>query len=313
MSTDDVNDWKEIEIASGARVRIKALNTLAEMKHPVDLQREIWGYGEEGQAYPYPKRCLFEFVESGGLVGCAYVEERPVGFSAAWIGWDKKLKTYYLHSQLVGLIPEYQNSGIGYHFKLQQREYAQKMGLHLIKWTFDPTKTRNAYLNLRKLGGITRTYTRDYYGNLQSAFNPGLATDRFWVEWYVDSDHVNDRIKGKLDTPQLENTSTINRLQIDDDGMMHLKDYSLIQSTEQLLFELPYDFSTLAERNIAAARNWQNGLRDVFSHYFDSGYVVDDLWIKDDEVTKKVFYKLRKAKPEVFFNLHHRRELSKGD
>lgn len=178
---------------NGENVEIKSLETLDEMKLVVGLQRDIWGYGNPDAAFPYPDRCLFEFAESGGLVGGAFVNDKIIGFSAAWLGKDKKLNKQYLHSQLVGILEESRSLGVGEKLKLHQKEYAQSIDIDLIKWTFDPLKTRNANLNIKKLRAIVRNYTPDYYGNLQSAFNKGLATDRFWVEWYVDSSRVTNK------------------------------------------------------------------------------------------------------------------------
>lgn len=52
--------------------------------------------------------------------------------------------------------PAYQNCGIGYCFKLTQREAAVAQGVDLITWTFDPLASLNARLNLYKLGCIAQ-------------------------------------------------------------------------------------------------------------------------------------------------------------
>ncbi|MFN7927632.1 MAG: hypothetical protein U0Y68_06745 [Blastocatellia bacterium] len=52
-------------------------------------------------------------------------------------------------------------------------------GLPLMVWTFDPVQSRNAYLNIVKLGAVVRKYKVNYYGNYStSTLHRGLDTDR---------------------------------------------------------------------------------------------------------------------------------------
>jgi predicted GNAT superfamily acetyltransferase len=284
---------KEITLGS-ERVKIKALHTLEEMKLVVAMQEEIWKYGLPGNAFPYPDRCLFEFAESGGLVGGAFNQDGMIGFSAAWLGFDKRLGKRYLHSQLVGIREERRNSGVGYHLKLHQRDYAREMDLDLIKWTFDPTKTRNANLNIRKLGGIVRTYTPDYYGNLQSTFNKGLATDRFWVEWYIDSARVTGRVDKKLSAVDAVGYPVVNNLAAGAGKWKTLASYRLDVVEPEILVEVPADFELVLNESLDAAKEWQRGLREIFTSYFGMGYVVDDLVVVGDG-GGRVFYKLNRV------------------
>ena len=70
-------------------------------------------------------------------------------------------------------------------------------GIDLIVWTFDPLQSRNAYLNIEKLGCIIREYSVNIYPGSGSQFNAGLETDRFTPEWWIGSRRVKDRIAGK--------------------------------------------------------------------------------------------------------------------
>ncbi len=279
---------------NGGNVEIKSLETLEEMKLVVDLQRDIWGYGKPDTAFPYPDRCLFEFAESGGLVGGAFIDDKIIGFSAAWLGKDKNLNKQYLHSELVGILEDYRSFGVGEKLKIHQREYAQSIDIDLIKWTFDPLKTRNANLNIKKLRAIVRTYTPDYYGNLQSAFNKGLATDRFWVEWYVNSGRVtNKQIQSSLAPENIE-SFLINRIN-DENGLPKIDSYDLDKNQEILLIEIPSNFDEILDKDIQVAKDWQSSFRNIFQSYFHNGYILTDFFVQKFGDKTKNYYQISKS------------------
>ena len=61
-------------------------------------------------------------------------------------------------------------------------------------WTYDPLESRNAYLNVHKLGAACRSYIRDYYGPMADGLNVGLPSDRLRVEWWISSERVRRRV-----------------------------------------------------------------------------------------------------------------------
>ena len=70
---------------------------------------------------------------------------------------------------------DYRNGGLGRRLKLLQREDALARGIELIEWTFDPLEIKNAYLNIEKLGAISRRYNINQYGITSSPLQGGLA------------------------------------------------------------------------------------------------------------------------------------------
>ena len=54
----------------------------------------------------------------------------------------------YLHSHMLGVLPEFRRQGLGQRLKLEQRREALARGIGLIEWTFDPLELNNAHLNL---------------------------------------------------------------------------------------------------------------------------------------------------------------------
>jgi len=66
----------------------------------------------------------------------------------------------------------------------------------LIEWTFDPLEIKNAYLNLMRLGAITRRYNINQYGITSSPLQGGLPTDRLVAEWWLSSNRVRTLLDG---------------------------------------------------------------------------------------------------------------------
>src|ERR1700759_5065554 len=138
---------KAAEIAEGGMgldkgKKVGSLDDAEEMRVEVELQQQVWGYSEIDTV---PEQMFIVAKESGGQVLVAYEQQRPVGFALAFAGIHHKQS--YLHSHMVGVIPEFQNRGVGRVLKLAQREDAIKRGIDLIEWTFDPLQLKNAHFN----------------------------------------------------------------------------------------------------------------------------------------------------------------------
>ena len=85
---------------------------------------------------------------------------------------------------------DHRNGGLGRRLKLLQREDALSCGIDLIEWTFDPLEIKNAYLNIEKLGAISRRYNINQYGITSSPLQGGLPSDRLIAEWWLRSKRV---------------------------------------------------------------------------------------------------------------------------
>jgi predicted GNAT superfamily acetyltransferase len=103
----------------------------------------------------------------------------------------------HLHSHRVGVLPDYQNSGIGRMLKLAQRKDALARGIGTVQWSFDPMQQRNAHFNLMKLGGVARHYIPNLYGTTSSPLHGGLPTDRLLIEWELESPRVEQVLRGE--------------------------------------------------------------------------------------------------------------------
>ena len=286
---------RQIKTASGM-VHIRTLNSLEEMYPLIDLQRQIWGFGKVGSDPPCPVRTMFALSESGGHLAAAFLNDLAIGFSVAWMGQLKEYNEPYLHSQMLGVLKEYRHLSIGYNLKLYQRSFAIKNGVKLIKWTFDPLRTANSNLNVRKLGSIISTYHCDYYGNVASHFTQELPTDRVWAEWHVDSKMVKDRLclsfqpmEQKPDLIQVNKVRSEEKLKL----TVKFMEYDLEQSEKQLLVEVPSDFDAICHEDRSMALDWRKKIRKILQHYFNQGYVVSDFLVISG-LPRQTFYLLNK-------------------
>ncbi len=168
-------------------VPIRDLVAGDQFREVVRLQQTIWGFDD---ADLLPVRFFVVASKIGGQVFGAYDtgsgEERMVAFCLAIPGLKPDGKTY-LHSHMLGVLPEYRNSGLGRRLKLHQKDNALARGLDLIEWTFDPLEIKNAYFNIVRLGAVVRRYTRNTYGVTSSRLSAGLPTDRCTAEWWIRS------------------------------------------------------------------------------------------------------------------------------
>ena len=174
-------------------IEIRALTSHADFQEAVRLQQEIWGF-EEIELLPL--RLFVVATKVGGQAFGAFDEKRMIGFCLAIPGLKPGGKSY-LHSHMLGVMPGYQNSGVGRKLKLAQREEALGRGIELIEWTFDPLEIKNAYFNMERLGGIVRRYVLNQYGTTTSHLHGGLPTDRCIAEWWIASPRARAIVAGE--------------------------------------------------------------------------------------------------------------------
>jgi predicted GNAT superfamily acetyltransferase len=177
-------------------IQIRAPQDTQEMRFGVLLQKQVWGYTEIDTV---PEQMFIVAKESGGQVLFAFDQDNPIGLALAFAAMHDG--TIYLHSHMVGVVPGYQNRGVGRLLKFAQRDDAVARGINLIEWTFDPLQLRNAHFNLVRLGAIARRYLPNFYGRTSSPLHAGLPTDRLVAEWWIQSTRVADILGGERNVP----------------------------------------------------------------------------------------------------------------
>lgn len=173
-------------------VLIRMATRLEEFQQCVDIQGAVWGYDD---ADIVPRRMFLLAMKIGGQVFGAFSREKMVGFAMALPAYREGQA--YLHSHMLAVLPEYRNVGLGRRLKLAQRDDAIARGIERMEWTFDPLETKNAYLNIAKLGAISRRYEANFYGPSTSPLQGGLPTDRLYAEWWLRSPRVEQVLRGE--------------------------------------------------------------------------------------------------------------------
>ncbi len=192
------------EAINPEQIVIRRCHDRAELEACVRLQKEVWNF-TDAELVPLPLFVVAQRI--GGQVLGAFDGDDLIGFALAIPG--ARAGHPFLHSHMLAVRVGYRNTGIGRRIKLFQREDALTRGFELIEWTFDPLEIKNAYLNLERLGAITRRYNINQYGTMSSPLHGGLPTDRLVAEWWLRSRRVTTLMESgaRPDFPVEENIS----------------------------------------------------------------------------------------------------------
>ena len=176
-------------------VELRRCHGIEDFRACVALQKEVWNFTD---AELVPLRMFVVADKVGGQVMGAFESNVMVGFALSVPG--TRSGHIYLHSHMLAVRKDHRNSGLGRRLKMMQREDALARGIELIEWTFDPLEIKNAYLNIEKLGAISRRYNINQYGITSSPLQGGLPSDRLIAEWWLKSQRVEKLLQyGKND------------------------------------------------------------------------------------------------------------------
>jgi predicted GNAT superfamily acetyltransferase len=179
-------------------IEIRECVTLDELAECVQLQRDVFALPEQELS---PVRHFVVTRNAGGFTLGAYDGDRLAGFVLSVPAFSRDERAFYSH--MTGVRAEYQSLGIGAKLKWAQRTRALAEGVRNIKWTFEPIKARNAYFNLEKLGAVVAEYQVNFYGTDYETAPEiagekfGLASDRLFAEWHLESEKVKALADGR--------------------------------------------------------------------------------------------------------------------
>jgi predicted GNAT superfamily acetyltransferase len=273
--------------------RFRRLHKPEEFRALSDVQRVTWGLTDEPAVPPAVQRAI---QDHGGLVLGAFADVHLAGFALGFLGWDGSALYHYSH--LTAVRPEYQNHHLGIRLKIFQREEVQRQGLSQIRWVFDPLQSRNAMVNLRKLGGRVTGYKVHYFGQAGSELDRGSETDRLTVEWDLASPAVARRLAGHLpstaeDSERFAASEAIIETEPGDTGMR--VPVAVSEPTrDRAHLEIPFDVALVREHEPTALLRWRRAVRDAFRAAFDVGYQVDDFAVVRPEHERRSYYLLSK-------------------
>jgi predicted GNAT superfamily acetyltransferase len=259
---------------------IRLVETADEMPGVEALQRLVWP-GSETEVIP--AHMLLAVVHNGGLALGAYVDGEIVGLVFGFPGFyatpdGPRLKH---HSHILAVQPDWRDKGLGFALKRAQWQLVRRQGIDRITWTYDPLLSRNAHLNITRLGTVCNTYRPAEYGEMSDSLNVGLPTDRFQVDWWVFSKRVERRLSRRsrpaltldayLTAEALLFEASRNR-----GPALCPPEHIPPLAGSLLLVEIPGDFLALKQADLTLGRDWRFYSREVFETAFAAGYLITD-------------------------------------
>jgi predicted GNAT superfamily acetyltransferase len=227
-------------VTTSDAIEVRALKGHAEFAQAVELQRTVWQF-EELELLPVRLFVVAEKV--GGQALGAFKNGCLIGFCLAIPGIrDSEI---YLHSHMLGVLPEFRNAGVGRALKLAQREDALARGFRFIEWTFDPLELKNAHFNIERLGAMVPRYVFNQYGSTTSPLHGGLPTDRCTAQWWIRSQRVQTAIAQQ----QISRSNVMGRVSV------------------------PADIDDIKQRDSRRAREIQARVGREFQEMLSKGYV----------------------------------------
>jgi len=261
---------------------IRLIETPEELTAVEELQRQVWS-GNDIEVVPV--HMFLAAIHAGGMVIGAFEEGVLIGFVFGFPGFDPSpqgLQPRFC-SHMAAVHPDYRDAGLGFKLKRAQWQMVRQQGFDHISWTYDPLQSRNAKLNITKLGAVCNTYLPNYYGELRDGLNVGLPSDRFKVDWWVNSQRVRRRL-GKRPRPPLDlahylsadvhrvNTTTLTELGVVAPQFLDPP----VGSEPFLILEIPADFQSIKSADPTLAVEWRLHTRELFEDLFKAGYLVTD-------------------------------------
>jgi predicted GNAT superfamily acetyltransferase len=276
---------------------IRLLETPQDMTLVEELQRAVWPGSETDVV---PMHMLITAVHNGGIVLGAFKDEKIIGFVFGFPGIEKTPDGPRLKhcSHMMGIHPDHRDSGVGFALKRAQWQMVRHQSLDHITWTYDPLLSRNAYLNVAKLGAVCSTYRRAEYGEMRDGLNAGLPSDRFQLDWWINTRRVERKLS-KRPRPTLKLSHTARSglhpfysLQSNGDNLPRPPEHVPHFEDRMLLAEIPGDFLTLKSRDFSLARDWRFFTRELFETAFAASYIITDFIFEKNEGNPRGLYVL---------------------
>ena len=265
-----------------SEITIRTLHSPDEMAYAVELQKVYWG---ENMADLVPHHMLMSLARYGGHLHAAFDGDAMVGLLIGFLGAEIRpghpsdaTSTLYVMSKRMVVLPQYRGRKIGEKLKQEQRQFALQHNIQLVLWTFDPLLSRNAYLNLHKLGAVVQHYEVDYFG--QDTDNPVLSADRVQANWWVKHPRLSHR--PSLNIGQIP---IVNGVSMTEEGLLVPHEFRPDQG-DILRLEIPIEIVPLERIDPHLGRRWCDYVRHAFTELLSRGYIAIDF----QRIENRVFY-----------------------
>jgi predicted GNAT superfamily acetyltransferase len=217
------------------KVKVKSFRTLSEQNDARKIFDQTWAIASSTEITP---NLLQAMLHCGSYLSGAFIDGKCVGAAFAFPATTGGL---HLHSHMTAVLHEYRDQGVGYALKMDQWHWAKKNNFSEISWTFDPLVSRNAKLNLIKLGVNISSYHPNFYGDMPDALNAGDESDRLMVSWKVVGENPVKR--ELISTPK----------------------------PADILIQIPGDIVAIRSRDKEENLRWRRKVRERFLQAFEKG------------------------------------------
>jgi predicted GNAT superfamily acetyltransferase len=246
------------DAAAHAGVVLRPLTALQDAAAIERVMIATWG---EHQLLP--AEVIRALGESGNVPYGAADGDELIGYVLGWAGVDP-VDGLHLHSHMLAAMPDRRHRGVGYALKLAQRAQCLEQGIRLVRWTFDPLISRNAWFNLVKLGAIADRFLPNFYGDMSDEINRGDRSDRLVVRWDLGAMTPGARkTDGTVVLDREENTA----------GPPRPTDVRRAD-TGAAVVRIPRQYHDLRATDPTLGDAWRRATAAAFSQSFDDGYVV---------------------------------------
>lgn len=267
-------------------VQVRPAKSWEEFRECERIQQEVWGtIAASSELLSVTQKC-------GGMVLGAFAGKKMAGFLYAFLGRFEKRLVHWSH--MMAVREGSRDLGLGFRMKLAHRKLALAQGIKSICWTYDPLQSRNATLNVARLGVQITKYIPDCYGHFPSAIEKGLASDRFVVNWAIASQRVVQRLRQGPPQIDVSGLPRANETALTAGGFPGNRKLHLAIRSRRLLVEIPPHTDAMRAGEIELARRWRQETRRIFQTYFRAGYQVEGFVSPSPATGGGCFYVLKK-------------------
>jgi predicted GNAT superfamily acetyltransferase len=268
------------------RIEVRLLENVDEARQCELVQTHVWG------APGVTREVMTAARKFGGALIGTLIDGKVVGFIFAFLAQYHGRLAHWSH--MMAVEAKYRDQGIGFQMKMAHRQVALERGINFICWTFDPLQSRNARLNIARLGAVPEEYVEDCYGRFPSLLERGLPSDRWVVNWRIATARVEKRLRGEQ--PAFPSgLSCVNQTRLTKRGFPQNRAIRLDLTDRRLLVEIPAQTDAMRLNAMPLARRWRTEARRIFQHYLSTGYCVEHFFPPQPATEGRCFYLLRRA------------------
>ena len=281
MAADPVSRWT-----------IRPFRTHRDYEACIALQEATWGAGFSERV---PMALMIVSQRLGGVAAGAFDDDGSLaGFIFGLSGIENGIPVHW--SDMLAVRTDCQGQGLGIRLKSYQRDAVLEHGIRRMYWTFDPLESRNAYINLARLGIVAREYVENMYGQTDSPLHRGIGTDRFVALWQLDARRVERRLAAEPSPPVIEDLAEVPRVLDCTPGSPsgwpepEIRDMA---GANEVLAAIPSDIQALKSASPELAARWRAATCSVLRSYLSNGYEVCEL-IRGARVSRYLLRRIEK-------------------